>query len=52
MKNILIAVICLFSLNSYSQSNFDNSLSEVSNDIADKLNKKNQKKIVGVFTII
>ena len=49
MKVFLILFICLFSLNSYSQSAIDKSLSEVSNDIADKLNQKNQKKIVVLY---
>lgn len=49
MKNILILLICLLSINSFSQSTFDKSLSEISNDIANKLNQKNQKKIVVLY---
>jgi len=49
MKFFLIILLCLFSFNSYSQSTIDKSLSEISNDIADKLSQKNQKKIVVLY---
>ena len=48
-KSIAIIFIFSITLSAFSQSVFDKALSDISNDLADKLIQKNKKKVVVLF---